>query len=118
MVQLRFTREDARKLFDRLPLRINARVFRKDVQPLRVILTVKSNGEFVFVWVSDSLEFNQPKYVTDITASSYYKIVPPNMFKRKGIRVSVDDLYRRVNEIVDKINQQPSADAEQTKNLT
>ena len=115
MVKLRFTREDARELFDRLPLQINERVFKKDVQPLRVTLTVKGNGEFVFVWVSDSLEFNQPKQVTDITANLYYTVVPPNIYKRKGIGVSVDDLYKRVNAIVDKINQQPSADAGQTK---
>lgn len=115
MVQLRFTREDARELFDRLPLQINERVFKKDVQPLRVTLTVKGNGEFVFVWVSDGLEFNQPKQVTDITANLYYTIVPPNIYKRKGIGVSVDDLYKRVNDIIDKISQQLPADAEQTK---
>ena len=115
MVQLRFTREDARELFDRLPLQINERVFKKDVQPLRVTLTVKGKGEFVFVWVSDSLEFNQPKQVTDITANLYYTIVPPKIYKRKGIGVSVDDLYRRVNAIIDTINQQLPADAEQTK---
>lgn len=114
MVQLRFTRDDARELFDRLPLQINERVFKKDVQPLRVTLTVK-DGEFVFVWVSDSLEFNQPKQVTDITANLYYTIVPPNIYKRKGIGVSVDDLYKRVNAIIDTINQQLPADAEQTK---
>lgn len=114
MVQLRFTRDDARELFDRLPLQINERVFKKDVQPLRVTLTVK-DGEFVFVWVSDSLEFNQPKQVTDITANLYYTIVPPNIYKRKGIVASVDDLYKRVNAIIDTINQQLPADAEQTK---
>lgn len=115
MVQLRFTREDARELFDRLPLQINERVFKKDVQPLRVTLTVKGKGEFVFVWVSDSLEFNQPKQVTDITANLYYTIVPPKIYKRKGIGVSVDDLYKRVNAIIDTLNQQLPADAEQTK---
>lgn len=115
MVKLEFTRKDARELFDRLPLQINERVFKKDVQPLRVTLTVKGKGEFVFVWVSDSLEFNQPKQVTDITANLYYTIVPPNIYKRKGIVVSVDDLYRRVNAIIDTLNQQLPADAEQTK---
>ena len=115
MVKLSFTREDARELFDRLPLQINERVFKKDVQPLRVTLTVKGKGEFVFVWVSDGLEFNQPKQVTDITANLYYTIVPPKIYKRKGIGVSVDDLYRRVNDIIDKISQQLPADAEQTK---
>lgn len=115
MAQLRFTRDDARELFDRLPLQINDRVFKKDVQPLRVTLTVKGKGEFVFVWVSDSLEFNQPKQVTDITANLYYTIVPPKIYKRKGIGVSVDDLYRRVNAIIDTLNQQLPADAEQTK---
>ena len=115
MVKLRFTQKDARELFDRLPLQINERVFKKDVQPLRVTLTVKGKGEFEFVWVSDSLEFNQPKQVTDITANLYYTIVPPNIYKRKGIGVSVDDLYKRVNAIIDTLNQQLPADAEQTK---
>lgn len=103
MAKLQFTREEARELFDLLPKRLNHLQFDERLKHTRLGLVKTANG-YQFMWVTYTGK-TEP-YVTFIPlpASTFYTVVPPQVYKRKGILASVDELYVRVNSLLPQLN--------------
>ena len=103
MAQIVFTREDAREVFDLLPQRLNEKQYEEQVKHKHVAIVETSNG-YGFKWVNYTGKNERGVHYLPIPAVLFYKVVPPQIYKRQGILASVDELYKRVNELLPGIN--------------